>query len=31
MQVLQILANQAAVALDNARRFQRERQTIEML
>ncbi|HEX9095878.1 MAG TPA: GAF domain-containing sensor histidine kinase [Candidatus Dormibacteraeota bacterium] len=31
MQVLQILANQAAVALDNARRFQRERQTIQML
>jgi len=31
MQVLQILANQAAVALDNARRFQRERQTIETL
>ncbi|HET9848780.1 MAG TPA: ATP-binding protein [Candidatus Dormibacteraeota bacterium] len=31
MQVMQILANQAAVALDNARRFQRERQTIEML
>jgi signal transduction histidine kinase len=31
MQVLQILANQAAVALDNARRYQRERQTIEML
>ena len=31
MQVLQILANQAAVALDNARRFQREHQTIEML
>ena len=31
MQVLQIRANQAAVALDNARRFQRERQTIEML
>jgi len=31
MQVLQILANQAAVALDNARRFQREGQTIEML
>jgi Amt family ammonium transporter len=31
MQVLQILANQSAVALDNARRFQRERQTIEML
>jgi len=31
MQVLQILANQAAVALDNARRFQRERQTIAML
>jgi signal transduction histidine kinase len=31
MQVLQILANQAAVALDNARRFQRERQTIDML
>ena len=31
MQVLQILSNQAAVALDNARRFQRERQTIEML
>jgi signal transduction histidine kinase len=31
MQVLQILANQAAVALDNARRFQRERQTIEIL
>jgi len=31
MQVLQILANQAAVALDNARRYERERQTIEML
>jgi len=31
MQVLQILANQAAVALDNARRYHRERQTIEML
>jgi Amt family ammonium transporter len=31
MQVLQILANQSAVALDNARRFQRERQTIQML
>jgi Amt family ammonium transporter len=29
--VLQILANQAAVALDNARRYERERQTIEML
>ncbi len=31
MQVLQILANQAAVALDNARRYQRERETIEVL
>jgi len=31
MQVLQILANQAAVAFDNARRYERERQTIEML
>src|SRR5437899_4433496 len=31
MQVLQILATQAAVALDNARRYQRERETIEML
>ncbi len=31
MQVLQILANQAAVALDNARRYERERQTIAML
>jgi signal transduction histidine kinase len=31
MQVLQILANQAAVALDNARRYQRERETIQML
>jgi signal transduction histidine kinase len=31
MQVLQILANQAAVALDNARRYQRERETIAKL
>jgi signal transduction histidine kinase len=31
MQVLQILATQTAVALDNARRYQRERETIEML
>ena len=31
MQVLQILASQAAVALDNARRYQRERETITML
>ena len=31
MQVLQILATQAAVALDNARRYQRERETIEAL
>jgi signal transduction histidine kinase len=31
MQVLQIVANQAAVALDNARRYERERQTIDIL
>jgi len=31
MQVVQILATQAAVAMDNARRYQRERETIEML
>jgi signal transduction histidine kinase len=31
MQSLQVLANQAAVALDNARRYERERQHIEML
>ncbi len=31
MQVLQILASQAAVALENARRYQRERETAEIL